>query len=517
MAKVTVIPPKEAEAKRLRVAAYCRVSTDSSDQLHSYAAQIRNYTELIKQHDNWELVDVYADAGTTGTKTDQRDEFNRMMSDCQKGRIDRILVKSISRFARNTHDCLIALRKLMQLGISIEFEEDHIDTGMLTNEMLVSISGALAQQESVSISQNLKMSYKRRMERGEFITNKAPFGYRLINKRELEIDPEKAEIVKWIFASYLSGRSLTWIAEQLTQRGIKTPTGYEKWCTNSVAYVLRNEKYIGDTLCQKTFKTGFPYATKINQGEQDQYYIEYTHPAIIDRDTFEAAQKLLAQKNTGANVKCQKYLLTTKIICGKCGTAFVKIAGKQASLWCCKNHIRNAANCPVKAIPASEIYAAFVRMYNKLKLHIGTILHPAACQLDELTAAMSRSNSAILEINKEIAQISEQNYKVSQLRARGLIDTDIFTAKVRTLNAKITELRLKRQHLLHEDDTNERAENIRQVIKTIETGPERLNDFDELLFEALVETITAESQTRIRFKLYGGLELTEQLRGAKQW
>jgi len=161
----------------------------------------------------------YWDEAQSGTRMDKREDFNRMMADCRKGKIDRILVKSVSRFARNTHDCLVALRELMRLGVTVKFEEDNIDTGMLTNEMLVSISGALAQQESISISQNMKMSYKRRMEKGEFITQSAPFGYRLVNKRELEIDPEQAKIVKWIFESYLSGHGINWIARQLTLKG----------------------------------------------------------------------------------------------------------------------------------------------------------------------------------------------------------------------------------------------------------------------------------------------------------
>jgi len=187
MAQVKIIAPQTREAEHLRVAAYCRVSSDSKDQLHSYAAQIRNYTEEIAQHDGWELVDVYADEGLTGTRMDQRDDFNRMMRDCRKGKVDRILVKSVSRFARNTRDCLSALRELSAMGVSVRFEKENIDTKTLTTELMVSVSGSLAQQESISISANQKMSYQRRMERGEFITCTAPYGYRIVNKKDLEI------------------------------------------------------------------------------------------------------------------------------------------------------------------------------------------------------------------------------------------------------------------------------------------------------------------------------------------
>ena len=203
MAQVKIIAPQTREAEHLRVAAYCRVSSDSRDQLHSYAAQIRSYTEEIAQHDGWELVDVYADEGLTGTRMDQRDDFNRMMRDCRKGKIDRILVKSVSRFARNTRDCLSALRELSAMGVSVRFEKENIDTKTLTTELMVSVSGSLAQQESISISANQKMSYQRRMERGEFITCTAPYGYRIVNKKDLEIVPEEAATVRWIFDAYL--------------------------------------------------------------------------------------------------------------------------------------------------------------------------------------------------------------------------------------------------------------------------------------------------------------------------
>ena len=170
MAKVHVIPPKAARSDTLRVAAYCRGSSDSADQLHSCAAQIRTYTQTINAHDGWELVDIYADEGLTGTRMDKREDFNRLMADCRKGKIDKIVVKSISRFARNTRDCLATLRELSSLGVTVQFEKENIDTGTLTSELMVSVSASLAQEESISISKNQRMSYQRRNKRGEIIT-----------------------------------------------------------------------------------------------------------------------------------------------------------------------------------------------------------------------------------------------------------------------------------------------------------------------------------------------------------
>ena len=233
---VTIIPPSESRPAILRVAAYCRVSSDSSDQLHSYASQIRKYTEEIGQHEGWELVDIYAGEGLTGTRMEQREDFNRMMADCRKGRIDKVLVKSVSRFARNTKDCLAALRELMSLGVTVQFEKENIDTGTLTTELMVSVSGSLAQQESVSISQNIHQSYRRRMERGEFITTKPPYGYRLVNRRDLEIVPEEAEIIRWVFDAYLGGQSAKDIANELIRRGVRDRKGNVHWTTREIYY-----------------------------------------------------------------------------------------------------------------------------------------------------------------------------------------------------------------------------------------------------------------------------------------
>ena len=251
MATVTIIPATAQKPMMLRVAAYCRVSSDSADQLHSYATQIRTYTELIESHENWNLVDIYADEGLTGTRMDKREEFNRMLADCRKGKIDKILVKSISRFARNTKDCLVVLRELKLLNVSVQFEEDHIDTETLTSELMVSVFGSLAQQESLSISQDQRISYQRRMKRGEFITCKPPFGYKLRDGKQLEIIPEEAAYVSWIFHAYLNGMSQSQIADEMTRKGVPTTDGLPYWQETTIAYILTNEKYIGMPFARK--------------------------------------------------------------------------------------------------------------------------------------------------------------------------------------------------------------------------------------------------------------------------
>ena len=516
-ANVTYIPPKAAKPETLRVAAYCRVSSDSSDQLHSYAAQIHYYTDMIQNHDGWELVDVYADEGITGTRMDKREDLNRLLSDCRKGKIDKVLVKSISRFARNTRDCLASLRELSRLGVSVQFEKENIDTGTLTTELMVSVSGSLAQQESVSISQNQRMSYQRRMERGEFITCKAPFGYRLIDGKRLEVISDEAKLVRWMFNAYLSGHSLEWIAEQMTKTGVSTTDGKPYWQCTTVLYTLTNEKYMGDSLCQKTFTTAFPFTQRQNHGEADQYYIENTHPAIITKGTFEKVQELLRQKSNRQKIPRQIYPLSRKVYCGQCGTPFARRVGKSGLVvWVCRKHDKGASKCTMGRIPESALYAAFVGMYNKLKQNAGIVLLPALKQMEELRDALQRDDPAMLAVNRAIAQASEQSHRISQLQAAGLLDADACAAKFNEINARLTQLRAERRRLLKNEDIDDAIDALQRTADLIQCGPERLEGFDEGLFHDLVERIVVESQTCVRFYLRGGLELTEQLREVRR-
>jgi len=514
MANITVIPPREQKPDTLRVAAYCRVSTDAKEQELSYASQIRSYTELIRQHDGWELVDVYADEAVSGTKTEKREDFNRMMSDARKGRIDRVLVKSISRFARNTRDCLTTLRELSKLGVTVQFEKENIDTGTLTTELMVSVSGSLAQQESVSIAQNIRMGYRRRMERGEFITNKPPFGYRNTDGGRLEIIPEEAEIIRWVFASYLDGHSLDWIAEEMNRKGIRKKYGKAAWTRRAVTYWLKNEKYTGNTLCQKTFSSGFPFTKRPNQGELDQFYVEGSHPAIVSQEVFDKAQALLRQKKVCVS-KPAKVPLSEKLICGRCGATFYRrVSGSGRSAWYCSRHIDSAASCPAAPIWETDIYTAFMRMYHKLKFHEDVILRPAFDQLKALETAMHRNDPAMLEINRAIAQATERGYKISRLRSNGLLDADACAAQLAANDAELTRLRAKRRLLLRNDDITETIEALRQTADIFHQGPERLSDFDEVLFSELVERITVMSENDLRFRLNGGIEVTETLKEA---
>jgi DNA invertase Pin-like site-specific DNA recombinase len=518
MADVRVINPVAGRTNKLRVAAYCRVSSDSEDQLHSYAAQIRFYTDLIRKTDGWELVDIYADEGLTGTCLDKRDEFHRMMRDCRKGKIGKILVKSVSRFARNTKDCLAELRELKLLGVSVRFEKENIDTETLTTELMVSVSGSLAQEESISISQNQRWSYQKRMKNGEFITCKAPFGYRLVDGKHLEIVEDEAKIVRWMFDSYLSGMSMYEIADKLTEIGVPTTDGKPYWQYTSVRYLLGNEKYMGDSLLQKTCVTNeFPFKKVDNKGQKAQYYVENSHPAIITRETFERARELTKRRRPYEYDGYMEYPLTRKIVCGSCGSTFKRRESKSGYVcWVCMKHDRSKESCDVGRIAETEIHDAFLRVYHKLKRHASVILHPVLAQMTALSDSLQRQNSRMLEINQAIAQTTEQNLVLSRLRSKGLIDSETYFEKCNAVSAKLAELKHQRRMLMESEDDEDIVEDIKGLIRIVENGPEMLAAFDEVLFADMVDKVIADSQEQIRFRLTGGIEFTERIHGGRR-
>ena len=257
----------------------------------------------------------------------------------------------------------------------------------------------------------------------------------------------------------------------------------------------------------------FPFGRKVNHGERDRYYTEGSHPAIISKEVFDKAQELCRRRAQRKTHAPETYPLALKMFCGECGSPFTRRATQIGRVsWVCRKHDDRAADCPVGHIPETEIYAAFVRMYNRLKRHEAIILKPALAQLDDLNAALQRGNPAMLEVNRAIADTSDQCYKLTVLQTRGLLDAGACAARLRDTNAKLAELRRERRRLLQNEDLEDVMEALCQTADTIQAGPERLDSFDEILFADLVERITAESQTRLRFRLRGGIELTEQLR-----
>jgi DNA invertase Pin-like site-specific DNA recombinase len=508
---IVIDPTIQVKSGKLRTAAYARVSSDSDDQLNSFAAQVDHYTTLIGENEDWELVDIYADEGITGLRMDKRDDFQRLLRDCRKGKIDRILTKSISRFSRNTRECLQTIRELKSIGVTIYFEKENIDTGKISNEMLLTFFSGNAQQESVAISGSMRWSYQKRMKKGEFITCKAPFGYRLV-EGTLQIHEQEAEIVLYVFHSYLNGKSKEEIADELTARGTPTRDKDGRWQYNTVDYMLKNERYMGDALIQKRYTTDtVPFQKKRNNGERDKYYLKYSHPPIVPPHIFEKAQELNRSRSIPAMSQRSAYPLSKRIRCGECGSLFKRKTCGGKTYWVCWNHTRSKDNCPVTQIPEPEIYEASLRLYHKLKQNYDRIITPMLEQLRELKRHRNLSNLQVAELNRQIAELTERNHVLNGLKSKGIIDSALFISQTGELNRKIRELKAEKNKLMETDEDDSVITETKSLIEILEDGPEQLEAFDESLFDSILEVITAESGERLKFKLINGLELAEPI------
>lgn len=503
MAEITIIPAKSRTDEIVRTAAYARVSSDSEDQLNSFAAQIRYYTELLQNSINTVFVDMYADEGISGTSTAKRTEFQRLMSDCRKGKIDRVLTKSISRFARNTKDSLEAIHELKSLGISVYFEKENIDTSEISSEMMLTIYSQFAQEESMSISRNCRMGVKKRMADGTYKNVSTPFGYDYVNGK-LQINSQKAEIVKQIFSWYVSGIGMSEIAARLNSQGV----GKEIWQRGTVRYILTNEKYIGDSLLQKRFTTDtLPFKKVRNHGEKERYYISGTHEPIIEKEIFENVQKILAQKDMPNGNTKEKSPFRKRIVCGNCGCTFRRKEHNGHVHWVCRKHDENAANCNIRQIREDEFRMAFIRLWNKLQTHYQAILAPTLKQFETLSEKEKSSNTQLAALRKEIAEIKQQAYLLTVLNSQGTLDEAYFKTRSQELDRKLITTQ-KQLHASLDDEDDERIDELGKLIGILEKS-EQITEFDEIKFGQIVEKITVLSETEVRFDLIGGIGFTE--------
>ena len=510
--KVIVIEAAQRpEAQKLRVAAYCRVSSDSSDQMNSFAAQLNYYTTLISGKDNWTMTDIYADAGISGTSAQKRPDFQRLLSDCRRGRVDKILVKSISRFARNATDCLETIRELKAIGVGVCFEEQGIDTSEMTGELLTAMFSAIAQKESESISGNMRWSYQARMKKGTFLPAAMPYGYR-IEDRKIVIDEERAEIVRQIFHDYLAGQSMDEIAARLNRESVAVRIGIEnrRWIHSAISYILSNERYIGDSLWQKTYATDTLPARQVrNHGERQQYYAEATHPPIIEKEIFFAAQELKSRRSEIHRGRIPADSpLRQKIFCGICGTLYTRKVCRGKTYWVCRTHDRNKDDCPSERIQEVEIHAAFLRVYHKLRLHGESILKQMLSDLQTVRERRMLWSLEIIELNKRISDINDQDRMLADMNRCGLVDPDIFISRSNELAQQLRTAKQEKDRILgsEHDDTIPQT---RELMETLETLPEYLPAFDGEIFADLVDGITVDSGNTLRFRLKNGLELTE--------
>ena len=503
--KQIFIPATQPEEEIvLRVAAYCRVSTDSDDQINSFTAQNNHYTEMITAHDQWELVDIYADEGITGTSAKRRKDFQRLLADCRKGRIDKVLVKSISRFARNTTECLETIRELKSLGISIYFEEHNIDTKMVSSEMLTAVIASCAQAESESISRNMRWSVQKRMENGTFNTCRAATGFQL-SDNGLEIASEEAPVIYGIFEDYLQGKNSREIAARLNAEAALGRI----WNRKLVDYILTNERYAGNALLQRKYRTdSFPRMKKPNRGERPMYYVRNSNPAIIPQEMFDQAAHLRSSRRVEMS-DTDARPFSKKLYCGCCGSLCRSKKTNDVWYWVCRRHEEENAQCDMPPVPEDAITAAFLRLYYNLK-HNPEVLSFYIKQMAEVRKRQMLWSLAAVELNREISDILSQSHALALLNRQGLVDPDIFISKSNQLAEQLRKARGQKEKL-RDMEYDESSDTTQQLQEILLAGPEILDTFDEELFCELIDRIILQSKTKIRFRLKNGLELPESI------
>ena len=513
---ITVIPARKRvgstaakeKIKKLRVAAYCRVSTETEEQNLSYEVQVAHYTEFIKKNTEWEFAGIFADDGISGTNTKKREEFNRMIEECMEGNIDLVITKSISRFARNTLDCLKYIRQLKEKNIAVYFEKENINTMDAKGEVLLTIMASLAQQESQSLSQNVKLGLQYRYQQGKVQVNHNRFmGYTKDEEGNLIIVPEEAEIIKRIYREYLEGKSLVGIGRDLEKDGILTAAGKPRWRPETIKKILLNEKYIGDALLQKTFTVDFLTKKRVkNEGHVPQYYVENSHEAIIPKELFLQAQEELHRRSniyTGADknkrIYSSKYALSTITFCGDCGDIYRRvywnIHGRKEFVWRCVTRIEQGPEvCKNRTVKEAELYDAVMTAINRL-LAGG----------DNMIRILEENIHAIIGDTTEY-KISEINTLLEE-KQKELISLANKGKDFESLADEIEELREKRQTLLVEDASlSGENERINELIDFIRNNKYRTLIYDDTLVRKIIQNVMVyEDHFVICFK--SGIEI----------
>lgn len=488
---------------RLRVAAYCRVSTDSEEQLTSYNSQVEHYRNMVEANPQWSLVDIYADEGISGTQTDKRAEFQRMINDAVDGKIDLIITKSISRFARNTLDTLKYVRLLKDYNVAILFEKENINTLTMNGEMLLTILSSLAQQESESISTNVKMGLKMKMKRGELIGFNGCLGYDYdtINK-VITINEEEAKIVRYIFKRYIEGAGCFVIAKELTQLNYKTKKGNTNWNDGSVRGIITNEKYKGDLLLGKTFTVDPISKRRLdNMGEEEKYYINSNHEPIISEEMFNEAQKILEKRSVNSNNKgrgekySRKFAFSSKIECGFCGGTASRRrwhsnTTHEKTIWhCCVSTKKGKKYCPdSKGIDEKIIENAFLEAFNMFCLQNKDIVTEF---METVENTLNNTNTAkeLKRVAREVTSYENKLKKLVDMRIDELIDKATYEIKFTELSTALEKLKVEKVDL---DASNENNIDIKKRINSFRKvfdSNKPIKEFDRVVFESAVNKI----------------------------
>lgn len=513
MKRITKIEAAGVKNKqKLRVAAYARVSTDSDEQLVSLETQKNHYERYIKARPEWEYAGLYYDEGVTGTKLAKRDGLLRLLADCDKGMIDYIIVKSISRFSRNTVDSIEIVRKLCQDGIYIYFEKENIDTGKMEGELLLSILSSLAESESRSISENETWSIQKRFMNGSFKIGYPPYGYKNVNG-EMIIEPEKAEIVRWIFDEILAGKSPAEVAKELNRRGVPSKRG-GRWEGHVINGMLRNEKYTGDVVFQKTY-TDDRFNRHVNRGEKNQYYMKDHHEAIISHEVFDAANDIIEANglekgiHKNADKYKNRYAMSGKIICGECGGTWKRVKLGNRFGFACNTHVKDLAACSMMSIKEDPVKAAFVTMMNKLTFARGKVLVP-------YSEMLKRGNDAgTLERLDEIDTLLEKNMdrrqQIMQFFTKGLLDPAIYAEENDALSEEERRLTAEKELLSGQmSGSHDQQEALTNLLRYTAKG-RIITEFDDELFTEHVDHVIVYKRTEIGFAMKCGPIFRERI------
>lgn len=491
--------------KRLRVAAYCRVSTDSEDQINSYKSQVQYYTDLIKNNAEWSLADIYADEAITGTQVTKRENFQRLINDCMNGDVDLIVTKSISRFARNTLDTLKYVRMLKEKGIAVFFEEENINTLTMDGELLLVILSSVAQQEVENISANVKKGLKMKMQRGELVGFQGCLGYDYHPEdKSITVNEKEAEIVRYIFNRYIEGAGGSVIAQELQNLGYKTKRGSTTWAETTVIGIIKNEKYKGDILMGKTFTLDPISKRRLdNFGEEDQFYIRDHHEAIISEEVFDAAQEILKRRakprRLGVDGKrekfSRKYAFSCLLECGFCGGTLTRRSWHSGSqynkiIWQCVIATKKGKKfCPdSKGIAEETIEQAFLESYRLLCQNNKDVLDEFIARTEEALSDVN-AGKQLAKAEKDIKAFEAKRAKLVDMHLEEIIDKATYEAKYLDLTEQIEQLKSTRRDLQEAAETeNTMKRRISEFRKTLEQN-EVLKTFDRYVFESIVEKV----------------------------
>ena len=520
---MTKIDRQPQERRTQKVAVYCRVSTGRDAQLTSLDNQKAHYERIIAAMGSWELTDYYYEKGVSGTKKETRPELQRMLRDCEIGKIDLILTKSISHFARNTTDCLELVRRLNALGVGLYFEKENINTNDEESELILSILASLAEEESHSISDNCKWAVQKRFQDGTFKLSRPPYGYDLKDGK-LVVNREEAQVVRYIYDCVLEGKGTCVIAADLNARRIPTKRG-GSWQPGTIQHMIRNEIFMGDLRMQKTYRDS-RFKLHINYGEEPQYYIKNHHEGIVSRQVFEAAnasnrQRGLEKNNFAAatdgdprdDPHQNRYCFTGKVICGCCGSRMkrqvVRTAGGVRAFWVCGRHLRGTDQCPQRKIREDDIQNAYVTALNKLAYSRNLLLLP---YIDAITAEDEKQLEKRLGRIEARLQVCRTNRRyLVRLYSQGSLEAASFFEKMAVC-------RREEQELLQEKSTAQsffgHASSAKVLDRFISSWQIGIRDFPENAFNDLTDHILVGSQTQVTFVMKCGLRLEEEIGAA---